>query len=282
MRHNNRLRVLKLANNKAGSVFGTDDDSVGIHGISICRALTENTLLTHVDLSYNNLSTKAGNNIIDSVRQNETIRHLYLAGNLFDDGLSEVLLDFLMENDIVMDLDLSHNKMGFNCGISISEGLIANRCIKRLNISHNKIASAGVVSINHFYKMLCMNYSMRELHINGNRFGHEWGEKIAEGLARNTTLTKVDMRNTRISVEAGKALTNVFAHNRHIMELALSLDEIGDASFARLRRVYAQKRAFIHPLHDMTKETLLSVEYHGHKLKTYDHHNEQQDFEDDE
>ena len=90
------------------------------------------------------------------------------------------------------------------------------------------------------------------------------------------------MRNTRITVEAGKSLTNVFAHNRHIMELGMSLDEIGDANYNRLRDLYQQKRAFIHPVYDMREETKLTTEYHGHKLKTYDHHNEQQDFEDDE
>lgn len=37
LRHNNRVRVFKAAGNKAGTVFGTDDDEVGIHGISICR-----------------------------------------------------------------------------------------------------------------------------------------------------------------------------------------------------------------------------------------------------
>ena len=89
------------------------------------------------------------------------------------------------------------------------------------------------------------------------------------------------MRNTRISIEAGKSLTNVYAHNRHIMELGLSLDEIGDANFNRLRTIFEEKRAFVHPLHDMRGETTLSDEYHGHKLKTYDHHNEQQNFEDD-
>lgn len=68
LRHNNRLRVLKLANNKAGSLFGHDDDAIGIHGVSVCRALSENNLLTHLDLSGNNMSPTAGSNILDSLR----------------------------------------------------------------------------------------------------------------------------------------------------------------------------------------------------------------------
>ena len=37
IRHNNRLRIFKAAGNKAGTAFGTDDDAIGTHGISICR-----------------------------------------------------------------------------------------------------------------------------------------------------------------------------------------------------------------------------------------------------
>merc|ERR1711998_7872 len=155
--------------------------------------------------------------------------------------------------------------------------MVVNRSIKRLNIGSNRIASAGTTTLESFFNFLCMNYSLRTLILAGNRLGDAWGLKIAEGLARNSTLSQVDMRDTRISLAAGRALTDAYIHNRSLLELGLSLDEIGIDTFSKLRRVFQSKRALKSPT-ELDVETCITEERHGHSLKNYDHHNEQQDF----
>ena len=205
--------------------------------------------------------------------------------NLSNNEIDEIVgIDHL---DQLVFLDLSNNKMGWACCLAIAENMIVNRSLKRLNIGKNNLASSGTHKVRNaypvesFYRFLCMNYSLRTLILAGNRLGHAWGLKIAEGLARNSTLSQVDLRDTRISPEAGRALTDVFVHKGSLVELGLSMDEIGIATFSDLRRAFQSKKAFKLPT-DMDVETRITEERHGHDLKTYDHHNEQQDFSHEE
>ena len=104
--------------------------------LSVVRAISENTIITHLDLSYNNLSSAAGANIFEALRYNQTIRSLNLSGNLLDDICNTQLGDMLTENDVLIELILNHNKLGYACGVSISEALVKNRSLKILDLGN--------------------------------------------------------------------------------------------------------------------------------------------------
>jgi hypothetical protein len=123
-----------------------------------------------------------------------------------------------------------------------------------------------------FYKFLCMNCFLRTLILDGNRLGMEWGMMIAEGMSRNSTISQLSMNNTFIPVEVGKALVNMYIHNKTLMELGLTLDEIGIGCFEKLREVFISKRALM-TVDDMMNETRITPYIHAHhRLKVYDHH----------
>jgi len=228
--------------------------------------------LTHVDISYNNLSPEAGANIFDAMRSNQTIRKFNVSGNLFDDNCSGMLGEFIKENDVVKDLNLSHNKLGFSAGVGICEGMLVNKAIKLLDLGYNRLAGAGTATMDIFFHFITMNYTVRTLILDGNRFGHDWAVKLSEGFSRNSTIAQISMNSTRISTESGKALVNMYDHNPYLMELGLSLDEIGTNNYERLRQIFSRKRSFKFPA-AMPFQTELSDNGHDHnRLKIYDHH----------
>jgi len=136
---------------------------------------------------------------------------------------------------------------------------------------HNKISNAGTVSMHYFSKFLRMNCVLRTLILDGNRLGLEWGLMIAEGLSMNSTLTQVSMNNTSIPVEVGRALVGVYEHKTTLMELGLTLDEIGAGCFEKLHEIFISKRA-TKTIDDMSYETRITPLSTHHKLKVYDHH----------
>jgi len=162
--------------------------------------------------------------------------------------------------------------LGFAVGVNMAEAMIQNHAIKTLNIGYNRIGGAGTATVDIIYQFICMNYSLRTLILDGNRLGNEWGIRLAEAFARNSTLTQISMNSTRVSAEAGKALVDMYENNTYLMELGLGLDEIGIANYTRLKTIFNNRKAFL-TVDSFLFQTEITVTHHHHsKFKSYDHH----------
>jgi Ran GTPase-activating protein (RanGAP) involved in mRNA processing and transport len=243
LRHNRSLRILRVANNHAGTVWGTDDDALGIHGIAIYRAIVENLALRELDLSGNNISTEGGNNILEALLQNQTLRIFKMANNFLDDDCSINLGDLVTYNSVIEHLDLSHNKLGFHCCMSLAQGLQINRAIHTLNVGYNRLGNAGPATLEHFFIALCVNTTMRVLLLDGNRLGPVWIRRLAEGFARNSTLIKVGIVLTRMDPKSSESMLTVYKKNQYMKELGVSIDEVGEPMYREFQAVYSKKRA---------------------------------------
>ena len=258
LRHNRSLRILRLAYNNAGGLFGTDEDAYGLHGIAVYRAIVENLALREFDLSGNNISSEGGSNILEALLQNQTLRIFRMAHNFLDDECSVNLGDLITYNDVIEQLDLSHNKMGFHCCLSLAQGLQVNRAIQILDVGYNRLGNAGKATLDHMYIALCVNTSMRVFILDGNRLGPQWGRRLAEGLVRNSTLIKVGFVLTRLDPSSGKALLAVYEANQYIKEFGVSIDEVGEPLYKNFQRCYSRKRAVDYD-HILAEEHLTPV-----------------------
>jgi hypothetical protein len=97
--------------------------------------------------------------------------------------------------------------------------------------------------------------------MDGNKLGSEWGVQLADALARNNTLVKVSLRDSRFDSRAGLMLLNAYIYNSLLMELALSADEVGEEVWVRFKQEFAKKRAYVDPASEVNNET--SVEDFG-------------------
>ena len=246
IRQNRSIRVLLCGDNKAGPKFATDADTLLSHGIALARCLRANVILREIDLSFNGLSSEAGNVILDAMVDNYTIRRLSLRGNVFDDDISEMLSDLLRLNNVLDYLDIGDNRLGYNCCFSLAEGIEVNRSIKTLCVDLNSLGNAGGSTIDAFVRAMMMNCTLRVLHMDGNALGPTWGIALADVLARNNTLVNVSLKDNRLNSEAGRRLTNAYEKAPYLKELALSSDELSDDVWTRFLAVYCSKRSVAH------------------------------------
>jgi Ran GTPase-activating protein (RanGAP) involved in mRNA processing and transport len=257
MRQNRRLRILRCGENQAGTKFCANEDSLLRHGISVPKCLRHNVVLRELDLSFNTMCAEAGSNILDAMIDNHTVKKLSLRGNLLDDSLAPMLGDLLRCNNVLEELDLGRNKLGFACAFAIAETLEINRSLKRLLLDYNSFGGAGTATLDAFARSVMMNYSLQVLVFDGNKLGPTWGVRLAETFVRNNTLLQVSLRDNRLDTRAGTALLRAYRHCPHLLELALSADEIGQELWEQFRVQFELKRASTAP-GEYFQETVIS------------------------
>jgi len=257
MRQNRSLRVFKCGDNKAGSVFGSDQDALLGHGIALQRTIKANVVLRELDLSYNGMSPNACINVFEAMCENYTIRKLCMRGNKMDDIAAESLSNLLRINNTCDDLDLGENMLGFDCCHVLGEGIEVNRALKSLSVDSNQLNAAGNMPIKAFMQGICLNTSLRVLIMDGNSLGSEWGYQLAGALSRNNTLVQVSFRDNHLDDRAGQALLKAFTHAPFLLELALTADEIGTTVWDEFKRVFSRKRSVVDPSHE-AQETLIN------------------------
>ena len=245
MRQNRSLRVLMVGDNQAGSMFASDADALLSHGIALQRTIFSNVMLRELDLSYNGLSSNAGVNIFEAMVENYTIRKLCLRGNFLDDGIREALSSMLQYNDVCDDLDLGENQLGFDCCFAVGESLSMNRALNTLYLDNNNLNAAGISTLKTFMYGLMMNTSLRVLVMDGNKLGSEWGQQLADALARNNTLVQVSFKDNRLDERAGEELLKAYTNAPFLMELALSADEVGTANWDKFTKEFNKKRSIV-------------------------------------
>ena len=147
----------------------------------IAKMLTENTTLTHLDLSFNKLDSECADKICEVLAHNNTLTHLHLSGNELDSECADKICEVLAHNNTLTYLDLSGNKLDSECADKICEVLAHNNTLRHLDLSRNKL-------------------------------GSECADKICEGLAHNNTLIWLNLRYNNISDPVRNKLKAAHGH----------------------------------------------------------------------
>lgn len=228
LRVNRSVREMVLRRSRAGQAFGSPQDSLGSQGISLDRMLRENIMIIALDLSYNNLSSQAGNVIFTALIANYSISRISLRGNLFDDDVHRCLGEFITANDAVKELDLGENKLGYRSCYSMAAALLQNHSIATLKADCNRFGYFKSDAFEHWSRMIAYNTTIRIMHLDDNRVGPEGGVLIAESLARNETLVQVSLKANRFDSSSGRDVVNAYRNSRVLVDLFVSEEEVGD------------------------------------------------------
>lgn len=105
-------------------------------------------------------------------------------------------------------------------------GLCANTTIKVLDLKGNNLRSTGAEALG---KLLARNKTLRRLVLEWNALGM-WDEAfsiLCEGLASNTCLTQLDLRNNQINHQGAAELSLALKRNSTVQELDLRWNNIG-------------------------------------------------------
>lgn len=202
-----------------------------------------------------------------------------LAG--FDDADVAQLAQILARNPILVNLNLSGNAFGEGGARGVARALQANRALTKLDLQNNFINDGGALCL---VDALRVNRTLAVLDLPGNqigdggardiagalagrggdggwtgvttlRLGHnQWGSlgnaALLKSLARNTSLTHLDLsRCALVGAQDGALLAGSLRVNRTLHTLVLEYNALGDAGAKSIAKVCVRradiKRSFL-------------------------------------
>jgi hypothetical protein len=187
--------------------------------VAILQALTENTTLKCLILSYNKLHSVINDTSL--LVSNQLVSLCLEACGLTDSDCA-VIADALKRNCTLIHLEMSFNFFQDTSGQSLGEALTCNTNLTALVISRNKLRNTGCVAL---VSRLCHNMTLTTLRLDDNDIGHEGAAGIAAMLRVNRTLTVLDVYdNDLLSDEDISSILNSVAH--HPSMLAIMIENI--------------------------------------------------------
>ncbi|GMH70488.1 hypothetical protein TL16_g05422 [Triparma laevis f. inornata] len=242
MRKNHSLLDLDMTDNKIGPSFGTEEDELGMHGISIDTALERNFTLKNLKMSQNGISARAGVMFAESLTANKSLSNISFSGNSLDHHVGEHLGARLAHDRQIYTLDLSYNYMGWLGGQAIAQSLFTNRFLVELNLTGNKLGENGAKIGMQFARALYENNVVKILRLGSNRFGPASGVSFTTSLKRNKTLTVLDFTDNRLDDEVGEKFLELLNENFALVELGLSRVEVGMRVWDEVEEIMSGRR----------------------------------------
>jgi Ran GTPase-activating protein (RanGAP) involved in mRNA processing and transport len=159
---------LLLSNNK----FTSNGSSI------LAKALDNNTTLTFLNLSYNNLSDEGVQYLTEILsRNNSKLEVLSLHRTGITDQCAPYLAKMLKKNTTLTWLHLGRNKISDQSMRHLTEVLIDhNKTLKVLDLSHNKSITDS--SIDYLIEMLKSNISLETLWINNCKISNQEKKRL--------------------------------------------------------------------------------------------------------
>lgn len=143
---NQSIVELDMSHNKLG---GVGEKSL-LHskgsisgGAAIAKALSANTTLKSLDLSWNKLGLASATHLGNAIYNNYSLVELNLSYNRIRDEGAEAVGNALTFNTSLTSIDVSYNGIGSLGSMVLAMGLKLNKYIKVLNISGNPIGDRG-------------------------------------------------------------------------------------------------------------------------------------------
>ena len=124
--------------NVTGAIMTNDQMSL------FCDCLMNNSTLTELNLSSNEITDEGAETLIEAIQVNTTLQSLDISHNtIFGDGLSSIS----KINSALCKLNLSSNKITDEGAMRLAEAIKVNKTLQKLNISKNWISKEGVMRI---------------------------------------------------------------------------------------------------------------------------------------
>lgn len=198
---------------------------------TLTKSLEENTSLTKLNFSKNNICEKGLTYFASIIAKNKTITNLDLSLNnncsftgSKPSGLDAIGLS-LKDNKTLVNLNLSYINLRTAGTEKIVKGLKDNSSITNLNLSTNFIWDEGAEYIK---DLLSQNKTLTSLDLSANGFTDTGISKIAEGVVENEALTTLDLSLNHITDQGIETILNYLESNRTLTKLDLSDNEIGN------------------------------------------------------
>ncbi|CAC5382772.1 unnamed protein product [Mytilus coruscus] len=193
--NNSKITELDLSENDLGSK--------GMHHIA--EALRENVFITHVKLSRVGIDPTGMKYLQECLKCNKTLTHLDLSTNHLNANSAVFIAKLIQENDFIVKLVLRENDLDDEAGCKMAKSISSNLTLRCLDLSWNHIRGRGASEV---VKAICENVELVDVNLSWNGIGEEGSIAFGKYFMKNHTLRKLDLTNTRIN----------FTHLGHILK----------------------------------------------------------------
>ena len=199
--------------------------------VSLSKALSVNSSLTHLDLSKNSIGDSGATSLTQALAVNSSLTNLNVSRNSIGDSGAVSLSQALAVNSSLTNLDLSLNSIGHCGAASLSQALAVNSSLTNLNVSGNCIGDSGAVSL---FQALAVNSSLTNLNVSWNCIRGSGAVSLSQALAVNSSLTNLCLSLNSIGLSGAASLSQDLAVNSSLTNLDVSGNSIGDSGAASL------------------------------------------------
>ncbi|XP_068753925.1 nucleotide-binding oligomerization domain-containing protein 2-like [Montipora capricornis] len=171
------------------------DLTSGTNIAAFSQALTVNTSLTTLDLTWNSIGDEDASSLSQALAVNTSLTTLDLTWNSIGDEDASSLSQALAVNTSLTTLDLSHNSIGAEGATSLSQALAVNTSLTTLDLSDNSIGAEGATSLS---QALAVNTCLTTLNLSYNSVGAKGATSLSQALAGNTSLTSLNLSHLHL------------------------------------------------------------------------------------
>ncbi|XP_052761064.1 leucine-rich repeat-containing protein 34-like isoform X2 [Mya arenaria] len=246
------MHLYLAGNNKLLTDKRLDDKDCEV----LYKLLQNNVFVTSLDLRYNNITDEGVKFIAKLLEENAVIEEINLMCNDFGKDGAEVLARALHKNTGLRCLRLNGNKIGNRGGMYLAQMLQINTTLQALDIADTDLTTESVIAVAtvlnnnrtlkslnmnrpilfteqeectvHFAKMLKVNTTLEELHLQKFEIRDFGATRLAENLMENLSLQYLDLSCNRITRDGVKELSKVLKRNTGIRHLNLSFNRLED------------------------------------------------------
>jgi Ran GTPase-activating protein (RanGAP) involved in mRNA processing and transport len=163
-----------------------------IHSIGakhIADTLLINTTLVSISLNYNDIGDGGASHIAKVLSANKTLKFLFLTGcGIGDRGIADIAA--VLKTTVLNTLYLGSNKLGKNSILRISSAIKTNTSLTSLDLSFTDMDDAGLISI---ADALSFNTTLKTISLDGNQFGQAGMDALISCFKTNSTIEYIDL-----------------------------------------------------------------------------------------
>jgi Ran GTPase-activating protein (RanGAP) involved in mRNA processing and transport len=194
---------------------------------AIVKLLAASPHLRHIDLSHNKLTSYGVMPTLPALAKLARLSSLRLAANQISNKGVTALANTLKANGALRLLDLSDNKIGDKAVASLAT-LIQARATMSLNVARNRIGPQGVeVLMTALTVAMMTGGSVAELNIASNAFGNKGMVCVANAMAGNAPIERLNVSHNKLTEASGVEIGRVLGKCKTVLALAIAGNQLG-------------------------------------------------------
>ncbi|KAM7334727.1 hypothetical protein ACRRTK_008047 [Alexandromys fortis] len=178
-----------------------------------------------LDLATQSLTVDTCRALGKLLHDESLLKELVLSDCMLSEEGSTLLFQGLCDNTTVQRLDLKGNNLRAAGAGALGKLLRQNKSIQSLTLEWNNLGMWDDAFAT-FCGGLAANSTLRQLDLRNNQISHKGAEELALALKGNTTLQQLDLRWNNIGLLGGRALVNCLPSNRTLWRLDLAGNNI--------------------------------------------------------